>query len=165
MLLKTTFLLTKSIICPKTRLWLRRLFCWAFQPRINRMLCFAFPIFLHLQSCHTVSSLVARGKFRWRHIHAVIPRNENASFSSSLWTQSLKGGKAKAKMLRFLSRQWYPEKKKGKKEARECCSRFTVYKNFQIRYWEELQRRCKANMKCECHLNFGVHKKTSLTWS
>ena len=78
---------------------------------------------------------MARGKFRWRHIHAVIPRNENASFSSSLWTQNLKGAKTKAKMLRF-----YPysdiQKKDGRKKRgpRVLQLEFTVYTNFQIKY-------------------------------
>lgn len=61
LLLKTAFLLTKCIIYPKTRLWLSRLFYSAFQLKVNRMLCLIFPIFLHLQSCHTVSSLIAQG--------------------------------------------------------------------------------------------------------
>lgn len=75
-LLKTAFLLTKCIICPKTRLWLSRLFNSAFQPKVNRMLCLIFPIFLHLQSYHTASSLIAPGKSGWSHIHVVTPRKK-----------------------------------------------------------------------------------------
>jgi hypothetical protein len=50
-----------------------------------------FPIFLHLQSCRTVSSLIAQGKFRWRHFHAVIRRKENVLFKPLLLAQNLKG--------------------------------------------------------------------------
>lgn len=92
-LLKTTFLLTKCTICPKTSLWLSRLFYSTFQLKVNRMLCLIFPIFLHLQSCHTVSSLIAQGKFRWSHIHVVIPRKNHLSslnFESSTEVQTEK---------------------------------------------------------------------------
>lgn len=82
-LLKTTFLLTKCIICSKTRLWLSRLFNSAFQPKVNRMLCLIFPIFLHLQSYHTVSSLIAPGKSGWSHIHVVTPMKKPLLLASS----------------------------------------------------------------------------------
>ena len=95
-LLKTTFLLTKCIICPKTRLWLSRLFYSAFQLKVNRMLCLIFPIFLHLQSCHTVSSLIAWGKFRWSHINVVTPRKK-IHFSSLSLAQNPKRERVKIK--------------------------------------------------------------------
>lgn len=99
-LLKTTFLLMKCIICPKTRLWFSRLFYSALQMKVNRMLCLIFPIFLHLQSCHTVSSLIAQGRFRWSHISVVTPRKKH--FSSFSLAPNSKRGRIKEAYQRML---------------------------------------------------------------